>query len=66
MSLDVVIIRNCDGYQILHGHLHLANLLNRSTCVSVDVKGEGPVTIVRTRDGIFVDNGKEQLALRQT
>jgi hypothetical protein len=65
MDPDILIVRNADGYRLVHGHLHLANLLDKHTKVVIDVKGEGSVTVARTREGVLVNNGIERFQLRQ-
>ncbi len=61
MSQDILIVRDCNGYRILHGHLHLANELSRHDEVVVDVKNEGKVKIVRTRQGYFADSDNQRI-----
>ncbi len=63
MSPDIVIIRDGVGYRVLHGHLHLASMLSKSSEVSLNVHGEGMVTVVRTRDGVLVQKGHQSLPL---
>jgi len=54
MSNDILIVREGDGYRLLHGHLRLTSALTLSDEVAVNVKGEGDVTIVRTLNGYSV------------
>lgn len=63
MSPDILIIRDGDGYRILHGHLHLATQLSMSGEVFVDVKDEGKVSIVKTRNGFLVGQDNQRLPL---
>lgn len=63
MSPDIVLVREGDGYRILHGHLHLANQLSLRNEVLVDVKDEGTVRIVRTRSGYFAGKDGQRLPL---
>lgn len=63
MSPDIVLIRDRQGYRILHGYLHLANALTMSDAVYVDVKGEGVVKIVKTPDGYFVSKDGQALPI---
>ncbi len=63
MDPDILIIRDSDGYRVLHGHLHLANKLNMSEEILVDVRGEGPVRIVKKQGRLFVSNGNQRLPL---
>lgn len=63
MSPDILIVREGDGYRLLHGHLRLANVLLLSDEVVVEVKGEGEVKIVKTRNGYVVGNKGQRLPL---
>jgi hypothetical protein len=63
MSPDILIVRDGDEYRVLHGHLHLASELSMSEEVLVDVMGEGPVKICKTRSGHLVGNNGQHLAL---
>jgi len=63
MNQDILIIRECDNYRVLHGYLHLANELSRHNEIVVDVKGEGKVKIIRTRQGYFAGQGNHRLPL---
>jgi len=63
MSPDILIIRDGDSYRILHGHLHLATQLSLSGEVFVDVKNEGKVSIVKTRNGFLVGQDDQRLPL---
>jgi len=63
MIPDILLVRHNDGYRILHGRLHLANIMNASKEVVVDVSGEGKVKIIKTSNGPRVENGHAQLPL---
>jgi hypothetical protein len=63
MVPDILIIRDRDGYRLLHGYLHLANALDMSGKVKVDVRGEGQVGVIRSRDGYLVEKDGERLPL---
>lgn len=63
MSPDILIIRDGDGYRVLHGHLHLASALSMSNEVSVDAKGEGQVKVVKTRNGYLAGKDGQRLPL---
>jgi bifunctional DNA-binding transcriptional regulator/antitoxin component of YhaV-PrlF toxin-antitoxin module len=54
MNPDIVIVREGDGYRLLHGHLRLATELGRTGEVDVEVRGEGRITIVRVQDELQV------------
>jgi hypothetical protein len=60
---DIVIVRDGDGYRLLHGHLRLANILRASEEIQVDVRGEGTVKVAKTRNGYVVDSGTRRLPL---
>jgi hypothetical protein len=59
MNPEVLIVREIDGYRILHGHLHLASLLSMSDEAEVEAVSEGKMKVVRTSNGIWVE-GKRQ------
>jgi hypothetical protein len=63
MSPDIVIVRDGEGYRVLHGHLRLATVLSLRNEVFVDVKDEGKVRIVKTRNGYFVGKDGQRLPL---
>jgi hypothetical protein len=63
MSPDILIVRDGDGYRVLHGHLHLASVLSTRSEVLVDVQDEGKVRIVRTCDGYFAGKDGQRLPL---
>jgi hypothetical protein len=65
MSPDIVLVREGDGYRILHGHLHLASQLSLRNEISVDVQNEGTVRIVRTRNGYFAAKDGQRLPLHR-
>jgi hypothetical protein len=60
---DIVIVRDGDGYRLLHGHLRLANVLRAAEAIEVEIRGEGPVTVTKTRNGYVVDNHMRRLPL---
>jgi len=63
MSPDILIVRDPDGYRILHGHLHLANALNTSNEIFVEVKDHGQVKVVKTPTGLIVAHENHLLPL---
>lgn len=65
MSPDILIIRDGDGYRVLHGHLHLASSMSMSNEVFVDIEGEGKVKIVKTHNGFLVGQDNQRLPLRR-
>jgi hypothetical protein len=63
MSPDIVIVREGDGYRLLHGHLRLATALGQAGEVEVDVRGDGIVKIVRVRNNFEVRRDDKRLPL---
>lgn len=63
VSPDIVIVRDADGYRLLHGHLRLANVLRVAEAIEVEIRGEGPVTVTKTRNGYVVDNDTRRMPL---
>jgi hypothetical protein len=63
MSPDILIVRDNEGYRVLHGHLHLVNTLSMTEEVLVEVQGEGPVRIVKKHGKIFVSKGNQRMPL---
>jgi acetyl/propionyl-CoA carboxylase alpha subunit len=63
MSPDILIVRENDGYRVLHGHLHLVNALSMSDEVTVDASGEGKVKVVKTSNGYLVDQDNHRIPL---
>jgi len=66
MRPDILIVREQNGYRLLHGQLRLAGLLLAGNEATIEVKGEGTVKIVRTADGYMVRRKKQRWPLRQT
>jgi len=60
---DIVIVRDGDGYRLLHGHLRLANVLRVADEVDVEVRGEGTVRVRKTRSGYVVGRDARTLPL---
>lgn len=65
MSPDILIIRDGDGYRLLHGHLRLVSRLAMHGEAVVDVRDEGNVKVLRTRDGYFAVAGGRRLPVRR-
>ncbi|MEN3296009.1 MAG: hypothetical protein V7642_5262 [Burkholderiales bacterium] len=63
MSPDILIVRDGNGYRVLHGHLRLATQLSVRDEVVVEAKDEGKVRIVRTRNGYFAGIDGQRLPL---
>lgn len=61
MIPDILIVFDVAGFHLLHGHLHLAFLLDESGRALVDVKGHGPALVSRTHAGLVVEaDGRSQ------
>jgi len=65
MYPDIVIVRDGEGYRLLHGHLRLATALDESDEIEVDVRGEGSVKLMRTPGGYVVDRHDQRVPLRR-
>lgn len=63
--MDIVIVREADSYQLLHGHLRLANILRTAGEAWVDVKGDCRVRIVRERSQYVVHRDGLQFLLHR-
>lgn len=63
MSPDILIIRDGNGYRVLHGHLRLASELSLRPEVFVDARGEGRIKVVRTRQGYFAAAADQRLPI---
>ena len=56
MNPDILLVREDNGYRVLHGHLHLINILSESAEALIETRDEGKVKVMKTRDGIVVDH----------
>jgi hypothetical protein len=63
MSPEILLVRDGDGYRVLHGHLHLASVLNMSNEAIVDASGEGKVKVIKTSGGILIGEENQRLPL---
>jgi hypothetical protein len=63
MLPDILIVRDGAGYHLLHGHLHLAVMIQDSARVAVEVKGQGTVQVVKSLHGLLVEAEGDQLPL---
>lgn len=63
MNPDILIVREGDGYRLLHGHLRLASVLGATDEVSVEVPGEGRVQLSRSGTGYIVGKDGQRLPL---
>lgn len=65
MTPDILIVREGDGYRLVHGHLRLASVLGMRDEVAVTVPGEGEVRILKTRTGYVVGKDAQCLPLHR-
>ena len=64
MSSDILLIRDGDGFRILHGYLRLVAVLSIDNEVVANVKGEqGRAMIQRTPNGLRVAKDSLHLPL---
>jgi len=60
MNPDILLVREDDGYRVLHGHLHLMTTLNAAPTalegVLIEARDEGKVKVIKTRHGLVVEN----------
>lgn len=63
MNPDIVIIREGNGYRLLHGHLRLSTELSLHGEVVVDVPGDGWVKIIRTRHSYICEKDGQRLPM---
>jgi hypothetical protein len=63
MDNEILIVRDGEGYRVLHGHLHLTVLLGEVKEIFVKVKGEGKAKVTRTANGLIVHHGEIPLPL---
>jgi hypothetical protein len=62
-NTDIVIVREGNCYRLLHGHLRLTSELTASSEVSLSVKGEGEIPVIKTRGGYLVGKEGQRLPL---
>jgi hypothetical protein len=65
-STDILIVRDGEAYRLLHGHLRLANVLRQVNAIEIDVRDEGRVRILKTRNGYVVEKDSKRLPLLGT
>ncbi len=63
MSPDILIVRDADGYRVLHGHLRLASQLGMHKQIVIDVQGEGQVCVIKTRGGFLISKDGQRTPL---
>lgn len=63
MNAEILLIRDNDGYRMLHGYLRLASLLSTANEAEVEASGEGRVKVVRTAEGILIEEGHRRVPL---
>jgi hypothetical protein len=63
MAPEILLVRQRDGYLVLHGHLHLASVMSTLGEAMVEASGEGKVKVRKTTDGIVIDDKHHRLPL---
>jgi len=63
ISSDIVVVRDGNVYRLLFGHLRLASEMETSGEISLDVKGEGKIRVVKARTGYFVNQDQQRIPL---
>lgn len=61
MDSDIVIVRDGERYRVVYGHLRLSNLLAQDDAVTLDVRDEGPVQIMRSKTGYVANKNGQRL-----
>lgn len=61
MNSEIILIREEENYRVLYGRLRLAGDLCNADEICIDVKGEGKVKVLKTRDGLFVKRNNRRL-----
>lgn len=59
-------VRDKDGYRVLHGHLHLTTLIGEYNEIELLVPGKGKVTVRRAAGGLMVHDGEISLPVLRT
>lgn len=65
MNPDILIVRESNGFRLLHGQLHLANVLSRFTEVTVNVIGEGEAQVLKVANRFYVEKDGQRQTLRR-
>jgi hypothetical protein len=63
MSGEILLVREDNGYRMLHGYLRLACLLSQADEAEAVASGEGKVRVVKTPQGILIDHGFDRVPL---
>ncbi|MDR3481140.1 MAG: hypothetical protein P4L91_10540 [Burkholderiaceae bacterium] len=63
MAPEILLVRQRDGYRVLHGHLHLASVMSTLGEAMVEASGEGKVKVSKTADGIVIGDQHRRLPL---
>jgi len=64
MTPEILLVRNGNEYRVLHGYLHLASAISKSTELFAEASGEGQVKVTKTPYGIFIGNDNRRLPLQ--
>jgi hypothetical protein len=63
MSPEILLVRDNEGYRVLHGYLHLASVLSTESEALVEASGEGKVKVVKSGKGISIAAQGQSLPL---
>jgi hypothetical protein len=63
---EILIVREDNGYRLLHGQLHLTSALCLAPSVKVKVSGEGEALVYWDRHAILVEKDGQKLPLHRT
>lgn len=61
MDSGIILVREDSNYRVLYGRLRLVGTLSSANEVCIDVKGEGKVKILKTREGLVVERNNRRL-----
>jgi hypothetical protein len=62
---EILIVREDNGYRLLHGQLHLTSALCLAPSVKVKVSGEGEALVYWDRRAILVEKDGQRLPLHR-
>lgn len=63
MDNEILIVRQDEGYRVLHGHLQLTALLSEAEEIFVSVMGEEPAKVTRAGKQFIVINNDRHFPL---
>jgi hypothetical protein len=62
---EILIVRENNGYRLLHGQLHLTSALCLAPSVTVKVSGEGDALVYRAERAFLVEKDGQRLPLHR-